>query len=154
MTLALLDPMGVVPLKITPKLIESTGDYERALPHLFVTVPQLPEAFRKTMTREYFEETMVARFKAARIYNEKSWLDLAREGLSLGPFLPEVKAPVLIVWGDHDGIFDVSGAAILAKGLKNHRTVILKDTGHLPMTEKPAETAAAYVNFLRNQQNM
>ncbi|MDR3566607.1 MAG: alpha/beta hydrolase [Syntrophobacteraceae bacterium] len=153
-TLALLDPMGVVALKIPPRVIETTGDYEKMLPHLFFRTPHLPEPFRKTMTKESFEEAMVARFKAARRYNEIIWLDLAREDLSLGSFLPAIKAPVLIVWGDHDGIFDVSGASILAKGLKDHRTVILEDTGHLPMTEKPAQTAAAYGNFLQSRQGM
>jgi pimeloyl-ACP methyl ester carboxylesterase len=39
----------------------------------------------------------------------------------------------------------------LEKGLQKHRTVILKDTGHCPMVEKPAETAAAYREFLENQ---
>ena len=69
-------------------------------------------------------------------------------------FLPILEAPVLIVWGDHDGIFDVSGAAILEKGLKHHQTVIMKDTGHLPMTEKPAETAAIYIDFLKKCDGM
>ena len=150
LTLALLDPMGVVALKIPPHPIESIDDYRKALPHLFFNPPQLPEAFRKTMTRESFEQALVARFKAARRYNVKIWFDLEREGVSLGPYLSAIKAPVLIVWGDHDGIFDVSGVSILEKGLKNRRTVVLKNTGHLPMTERPAETAEAYINFLRS----
>lgn len=154
LSLALLDPMGVVALKIAPMEINSTGDYEKVLPYLFVNIPQPCEPFRKTMTNDSFEEAVVSRFKAARLYNEKIWLDLIREGLSLRPFLPLIQAPVLIVWGDHDRIFDVSGASILEKGLKHHQTVILKDTGHLPMTEKPAQTAAAYISFLKNRQRM
>jgi pimeloyl-ACP methyl ester carboxylesterase len=42
----------------------------------------------------------------------------------------------------------------LEQGLKNRQTVILKDTGHLPMLEKPEETAAAYMSFLKNQRSM
>ena len=79
MTLALLDPMGVVPLKIAPMEISSTGDYEKMLPHLFVTPPAVPAPFRNAMTTGAFEEAMVARFKAARLYNEIIWIDLTRE---------------------------------------------------------------------------
>ncbi len=65
-----------------------------------------------------------------------------------------IQAPALIIWGGHDRIIDISSVPILEKGLKNHQTVILKDTGHIPMTEKPAETAAAYINFLKNPRSM
>jgi pimeloyl-ACP methyl ester carboxylesterase len=65
-----------------------------------------------------------------------------------------IQAPVLIIWGDRDRILDVSGASVLDKGLKNHQTVIMKETGHVPMMEKPAETAAAYMSFLKNQRSM
>src|SRR5208337_2543477 len=84
-----------------------------------------------------------------RKFNEKIGWDLFQEGFALEPFLPMILAPVCIIWGDHDRILDVSGASILEKGLKNHQTVIMKDTGHVPMMEKPPETAAAYMNFLK-----
>ena len=66
----------------------------------------------------------------------------------LAPFLPKVKAPVLIIWGDKDKILDVSSIPILEKGLKNRQTVIMKDTGHIPMLEKPQETASVYRDFI------
>ena len=37
----------------------------------------------------------------------------------------------------------------MEKKLKNCRTVIMKETGHMPMLEKPKETASHYVGFLK-----
>jgi pimeloyl-ACP methyl ester carboxylesterase len=91
---------------------------------------------------------------ADRKFNEKIGLDLFHEAFALEPSLPMIQAPVLIIWGDHDKILDVSGASVLEKGLKNHRTVIMKETGHVPMMEKPLETAAAYMSFLKDQRSM
>ena len=125
--------------------VSSTGDYEKVLTYLFVKPPPIPDPFK---------QAQVAQLMAARKYNEKIGQDLNNEGLALEPFLPMIQAPVCIIWGDRDRLFDVSGARILEKGLKNHQTVILKDTGHVSMIEKPAETAAAYMNFLKNQRSM
>ena len=154
LTLALLDPSGLKTAKkanpgvqAAVDLIEvnSTGDYEKVLTYLFVKPPPITDPFKKAL---------VAQFMAAKEYNEKIGLDLTIEGLALEPFLPMIQVPVCIIWGDQDRVMDVSGAWILERGLKNHQTVILKDTGHLPMIEKPAETAAAYMNFLKNQRSM
>jgi len=150
-TLALLAPADLLTAKeAKPGLqgawdfieISGNADYEKALSYLFVKPPLIPDSVKKAH---------VAQVMAARSYNEKIVMDLIAEALALEPFLPMIQAPVCIVWGDRDRILDVSGASILEKGLKNHHTVILKDTGHCPMLEKPAETAAAYMDFLKNQ---
>jgi len=155
-TLALLDPAGLMTAKKTEfslqlekgvnlLLISSPDDLEKALPYLFVKPPPIPGPFKKVLA---------AQGMAARQFNAKIMKDLKDEQLALEPLLPMIQAPVCIIWGDQDRILDVSGASILEEGLKNHQTVILKDTGHLPMMEKPAETAAAYMNFLKNQRSM
>jgi len=156
-TLALLAPYGLTTAKKSevawkmenygdnPFLISGLDDYEKILPLLFVETPPIPDPIKKVE---------VADAMAARKFNEKIGLDLFKEGFALEPFLPMIQAPVCIIWGDKDRILDVSGASILEKGLKNHRTVIMKDTGHVPMMEKPPETAAVYMNFLKNQRSM
>ncbi|MGA3115687.1 MAG: alpha/beta hydrolase [Syntrophobacteraceae bacterium] len=162
-TLALLDPYGLKTAKEAKPGVQAaldlievggTGDYEKVLPYFFVKTPPIPGPFEKAMGPGRFEDALAAQMMAAREYNEQIGLDLSNEGLALEPFLPMIQAPVCIIWGDHDRILDVSGASILEKGLKNHQTVILKDTGHLPMMEKPAETAAAYISFLKSQRSM
>jgi abhydrolase domain-containing protein 6 len=85
-----------------------------------------------------------------RAFNEKILGDLRKAHLSLEPFLPAVNVPVLIIWGDKDKILDISSVSILEKKLKNYQTVIMKETGHVPILEKPQETATSYLYFLKN----
>jgi len=155
-TLALLAPGGLKTANasdyyrqlqkgINPLLIGSPDDFENVLTYAYVKPPAMPGAFKRVLA---------ARAMAAREFNEKIGRDLFGERLVLEAFLPMIQAPVLIIWGDKDRILDVSGASILKKGLQNNRTFILKDTGHMPMLEKPEETAAAYVSFLKNQPGM
>jgi abhydrolase domain-containing protein 6 len=62
--------------------------------------------------------------------------------------LPKIKAPTLILWGENDKIIDVSSVPVFEKGLRNHKTVIIKECGHTPMLEKTQETAEAYLAFV------
>jgi triacylglycerol lipase len=82
--------------------------------------------------------------------------NLTKEALSvrenlLVPYLPQIQAPVIIIWGDSDKILDVGGVSVLGKNLKNYKTVIMKDTGHIPMLEHPGETASYYVGYLKGK---
>ncbi len=126
-------------------LISSPGEFERVAQLCFVKPPPTLASTKKLA---------IDRMIADRKFNENIGWDLFKEALALESFLPMIQAPVLIIWGDHDRILDVSGARVLEKGLKKHQTLIMKDTGHMPMWEKPAETAAAYRSFLKNQRGM
>jgi pimeloyl-ACP methyl ester carboxylesterase len=155
-TLALLAPGGLHTAKKTEFVrqaakggnllqICSPDDLEKVLRYLFVKPPEMPGVFKRVL---------VAQALAGREFNAKVMEDMIYEGLAMETFLPMIQAPVCIIWGDQDRILDVSGASILEQGLKNHQTVIMKETGHLPMMEKPAETAAAYISFLKKQRSM
>jgi pimeloyl-ACP methyl ester carboxylesterase len=52
--------------------------------------------------------------------------------------LPEIKAPTLIIWGEHDMLVPVKDAHEFERLIPQSRTVILDDTGHVPMLERPA----------------
>ena len=62
-----------------------------------------------------------------------------------------ITQPVLIIWGNKDKIFDISGAKKLKKNLKNSTLVILPNIGHLPHIEDPKVTADVYLKFLKSQ---
>jgi abhydrolase domain-containing protein 6 len=154
LTLALLAPGGIIaPNKselikmfekgVNPLLVKNPGDFDRMLSLLFVNPPPFPPPFKKVL-----EE----RAMASTAFNEKIFQDMSADfnqpTSPLAPFLPKVQAPVLIIWGDKDKILDVSSIPILEKGLKRRQTVIMKDTGHIPMLEKPQETASVYRDFI------
>ena len=162
LTLALLAPGGVGspnPSEVAillqkgtnPLLTGNTEDFDRLIRLCFVKPPFIPAQFKKVLAADAI---------AHRDFNKKIWDDmlgnLTKEALSLKenllkPYLPEIQAPVLIIWGDGDKILNVGGVSVLEKNLKDYETVIMKETGHTPMLEKPKETASYYVSYLKGK---
>jgi len=163
LTAALLDPAGVKsPNKsevtllmekgINPLLIGNNEEFDRIMKLLFVHPPFIPRQFRKIA---------VVQAIAYRNFNHKIWRDLKWDQVKddgtplletlLNPYLPMIKSPVLIIWGEQDKLVDAGGVAVLENHLKRSQTVIMKDTGHCPMLEKPEETANAYLSFLKDR---
>lgn len=57
----------------------------------------------------------------------------------------------LIVWGSQDRVLHVSGARILETAMAEADVEIMDAVGHLPMIEKPEETANLYLSFLKSK---
>ena len=68
--------------------------------------------------------------------------------VALEPLLPQIETPVLIIWGEYDRILHVSSVDKMRPLLPQAEVIIMEDTGHVPMLERPAETAAHYLRFL------
>ena len=153
LTLALLDTAGVPsPSKSEFVLQLETGnnlllagnpeDVEKLLALVYAKMPPIPPAFKKILVADWIAHTE---------FNQKIWNDTNPFQFSLAPVLPLIQAPVLILWGEQDKMLDVGSVVFLEKNLKNCRTVIMKDTGHCPMIERPEETAKAYISFLKEK---
>jgi len=153
LTLALLDTAGAPSQKKSEffmqlekgnnlLLASDTEDVDKLMALVYVKMPTYPTSFKKIMVADWIAHTE---------FNKKIWNDCQSLQFSLAPVLPLIQAPVLILWGDQDKLLDVGGVAFLEKNLKNYRTVIMKDTGHCPMLEKPEETAKAYTSFLKEK---
>ena len=69
----------------------------------------------------------------------------------LNDLLPKVKAPTLLVWGDHDQVLDASGVDVLRPVKPDMAVVVMPATGHSPMIDKPRPVAA---DFLRWQDSL
>ncbi len=82
-------------------------------------------------------------------FNEKIAKDLTTAPYDLEGQLGLIKTPSLIIWGDSDRIIDVSSASVFSQGLASSTTIIMEDTGHMPMLERPKQTAQHYQQFLR-----
>lgn len=156
LTLALLAPAGVPSQKKSEFVIQmekgqnlllpgNEKEYDDLLALIFVQPPPIPAPFKKIFMADMAEH---------KEFNGKIWKDWQPEKFSLAPALPLISSPVLIMWGDQDKIVDVGGVAFLEKHLKTSRSVILKDTGHTPMIEKPEESAKAYLSFLKEYSMM
>jgi abhydrolase domain-containing protein 6 len=89
-----------------------------------------------------------AKAVASGPFVKKMFKDFNTNMVDPAPLLPGLRVPVLVIWGDRDRILHVSTTEILAKGLPDREIVIMKDCGHMPMLERPKETAGLYVRFL------
>jgi len=152
LTIALLAPAGapspnksefVLQLEKGNNLLlaVNTEDVEKLMDLIYAKKPAIPPAFKKILVADWI---------AQGSFNNKIWND-SQAFQSLAPVLPRIQSPVLILWGDQDKMLDAGGVAFLEKYLKNYRTVVMKDTGHCPMIEKPEETAKAYRSFLNEK---
>ena len=62
--------------------------------------------------------------------------------------LPDVKVPTLIVLGEKDSIIPVRDADEFERMIDDSRKVVMKDTGHIPMAERPQAFNDVLVDFL------
>jgi pimeloyl-ACP methyl ester carboxylesterase len=62
--------------------------------------------------------------------------------------LPEVSVPTLIVWGEKDAIIPVRDASEFERLIPDSRKVVMRDTGHIPMAERPQAFNDLLLEFL------
>jgi pimeloyl-ACP methyl ester carboxylesterase len=67
---------------------------------------------------------------------------------TLPHLLGSVRAPSLVVWGDHDKVVPQSAATVYAKALPNAKTEIVKGCGHCVDMEQPEALAKLVTNFI------
>lgn len=122
-----------------PLIADSLSDYDELLD--FVAYKKI---FLPWPVRGVFAQGAVSQAKLHR-----SIFDSIQSGLSSGleSVLVDLKSPVLILWGEYDRVLDVSSVEVMRELLPQAEVVIMKDTGHLPMIERPAETATHFLQF-------
>jgi pimeloyl-ACP methyl ester carboxylesterase len=62
--------------------------------------------------------------------------------------LPEIRQPTLIVWGEKDSIIPVRDAHEFERLISDSRKVVMRDTGHIPMAERPETFNDLMMEFL------
>jgi pimeloyl-ACP methyl ester carboxylesterase len=62
--------------------------------------------------------------------------------------LPEIRQPTLVVWGEQDSIIPVKDAHEFERLISDSRKVVMKDTGHVPMAERPGTFNDLIMEFL------
>ncbi|NTW06586.1 MAG: alpha/beta hydrolase [Syntrophaceae bacterium] len=127
-----------------PLLLKDENDYSRLMSLIFANPPFTPYPIKKMFISEAL---------ANKKFYEKTINEIIPDIFSLEENLSKIKAPALILWGDKDGIIDISSVSVFEKGLKNSRTVIINNCGHAPMLEKPHQAATAYLAFIKSIKN-
>ncbi len=62
--------------------------------------------------------------------------------------LPEIRQPTLIVWGENDSIIPVRDAQEFERLIPDSRKVVMKETGHISMAERPETFNRLMLEFL------
>jgi pimeloyl-ACP methyl ester carboxylesterase len=129
-----------------PLLVADMADYERLLDFVFYNRPFIPGPVKRTLAAEAI---------ARRPHYLAIWHQLlgSRDTPPLEDRVRGLTVPTLVVWGARDRVLHVSGAEILSAAMPKARATVLDAIGHLPMIEKPEETARVYLDFRRQGAN-
>lgn len=122
-----------------PLVVTRVSDYDRLMDFVFVDPPILPAPLKR-----YLADRAIAN----QVHYEAVFQQLVQRYIPLEPELPKIQAPTLLLWGDKDRVLDVSSLDVMKPLIPHASTVVMKDCGHAPMIERPAETARHYQAFL------
>lgn len=121
-----------------PLLLRNEQEFDEMTALCFTSPPPMPAQFKRPL---------LARAIAESRFNEKIFADIFAEPAGLEEELPGCETRALVVWGDEDRLLHPSGAAIVHGLLPNSELVVMKRMGHIPMVERPAESAADLLKF-------
>jgi pimeloyl-ACP methyl ester carboxylesterase len=129
-----------------PLIVSTRKDYDRLLALCFEREPYLPWPARNVMARRQMDRTE---------HNRKMWKDLfmALDDTPVRDELSKIELPVLVIWGDRDRVLDISCARVFKSMIPNATLEVIENCGHVPMVEKPEETALSYMAFVRALQS-
>jgi pimeloyl-ACP methyl ester carboxylesterase len=65
--------------------------------------------------------------------------------------LPDIRQPTLILWGEKDSIIPVRDAHEFERLISDSRKIVMKDTGHIPMAERPGAFNNVMMDFLAEE---
>lgn len=154
LSLALLDNAGITapqPSELlqrlqrgeaNPLVVRNVEDFQRLLAFIFVEPPYLPESLKGYLAEQA---------SANSAHHDQVFQHLVERYIPLEPELPRIQAPTLILWGAEDRALHVSSVDVMRPLLRKPSVVIMPQTGHAPMIERPQQTAEHYRAFLQAQ---
>jgi len=122
-----------------PLLVDDHAEFERFLDFVFHERPWLPWPGSWVLAEH---------FVARADENRKIWRDLSAALVEVTPELPALTLPVLVLWGAEDRVLDPSSVEVFLRHLPAATAVVMADTGHSPIVERPEATARHYTEFL------
>jgi triacylglycerol lipase len=121
-------------------LPRTTEEFEQVMRRIFHKAPPLP----------YLVKATGARMAAAKFPLHKRIFDHLferREQYRLEPVLPDITAPTLLMWGEHDQVVPLSVMRRFQELVPRAQRVVLPDVGHVPQMEAPLQAVEAYLRF-------
>ena len=132
-----MDPM--VDKGQSPLVVTRPDAFEPMLDFIFAQRPFLPYPILHAAKADALRNAQS---------NQRIWNAQRQDRYLLDAHIGEVKQPMLVLWGEKDRLFNVSGAASLQQRLPQVQLKLLPDVGHLPMMETPKLSASLYAQFV------
>ena len=152
----LLAPLGVTAVEPGWALREiDKGDLEylqvesvqqlrdRIVPNMFARPPWIPGPLAKEL---------VDIAGPLREHGPRMLEQVRRQSEPLESIARRVEQDVLIQWGEDDRVVNPEGLAVLGQSFRSATCALTANCGHLPMLEKPRESARLFFGFLRDRQ--
>ena len=152
--LILIDPSGF-PSKKIPMVINMAKTPVVKTLIRYIT----PKSFiKKNLEEVYFNNDLITTKILNRYYeltlaegNRTAFIDRAKiEQEDYSERLDLIINPTLILWGANDIWIPVKNAQRFKEKIENSKVVIMNETGHIPMEEKPNESLIITLDFLSN----
>ncbi len=124
-----------------PFLIQSREDFAKFYPMTMASPPWMPGHVLDAIADQY----ITRRPELAIIFPQ------AHQPTDLQANVSQIKAPTLLLWGKEDRLIDVSAVPVWKAALPQAMVVVWDGVGHMPMVERPADTAELYQRFLATQ---
>jgi pimeloyl-ACP methyl ester carboxylesterase len=126
-----------------PFLFKDRADLEALLGRIFLVKPNIPGRL---------EDALLARNEQDHDFIAHTFEQLKEpaQAYALDPVIGKLQMPVLGIWCREDKIIDVSALDTLRNGLKSSPSIgatIMNGCNHMPMLEKPEETAKIITGF-------
>lgn len=121
-----------------PLVVRDLSDFDRLMAFCTVRPVFVPKTIKRFLTARAAANIR----RIDRIFHAMRFDSTPLERLADG-----LVNPTLIVWGDGDQVLHPDGAGILEARMPNARTVMLEDTGHLPMLERPRRVSETWLAF-------
>ena len=119
--------------------IKNVSDYKAMMNFAMVDPPYIPGFLVDVLAEEKIKRSAI----------EQKILRDIRIDADQTAILPEIHVPTLIIWGAQDKVLHVDDAEYFHEKIRGSRKVLIQGTGHVPMVEKPKETALLFVSFLK-----
>ena len=102
-----------------------------------------------SLVNRYFDLTLRKGNRKAIVDRLKGSTTLTN-GKKTHASIKKIKEPTLIIWGSDDQLIPVENAYKFNNDITNSKLVVMQQTGHVPMEEKPLESLKFTIDFLNN----
>lgn len=150
-SLYLLAPGGVASGRQSEYLQQVADGYNNAL--VVTSLAQQRKVTKMCMQRPLWLPEPMHRWLARRALKQSAHTQACFDAMRyaaepIEQLAAEITQPTLILWGACDRVLHPDGLQILAAAMPQAETVLLENTGHLPMLEAAKLCARRYLAFL------